>query len=77
MVDADTSLAVPQPMTNTAESLDSLASDATAKQSQDAQVPDTQLVIDNGATSLSKASTEELVCVVFLVVGNSAFVIQI
>jgi len=75
MVDADTSLAVPQPMTNTAESLDSLASDATAKQSQDAQVSDTQLVIDNGATS--KASTEELVCVVFFVVGNSAFVIQI
>jgi len=66
MVDADTSLAAPQPMTNTAESLDSFASDAIAQQSQDAQVSDTQLVIDNGATSPSKASTEEPVCVVFL-----------
>jgi len=77
MVDADTSLAASQPMTNTAESLVSFASDGIAKQSQDAEVSGTQPVIDNGATSLSKVSTEEHVCVAFFAVGNFAFVIQI
>jgi len=77
MVDADTSLAAPQPITNTAESLVSFVPDEITKQSQDAEVSDTQLVTDNGAVTLSKSSTEELVCVVFFVVRYFAFVIQI